>query len=209
MSFWNLGSSDNTFVLSLEAVDENGNIVSPPSMAWYQGAAFPVTGRWVASAPGRAVNSAFSFSGETPPPNPLFLSAGGIMVGPGPSPTSITIYVTQVSSVDKSKVEWSGDLSPNATFPAAAGSWTVSEGTTSLGVLQLSLANGQQLSAAATWTPTGGAAQAVGVTWINSRLGWWAGGTLYESGQLSGSSFSGSYKGPKRQDGTWTASQGK
>lgn len=213
MSNWNLGSKDGTLSISLTADDENGNIQSP-STAWFQGIAYPVTGRWVASAPGRAAASAFSFSGETPTvPNPLFLAASGIMVGPGPSPTSISLVATKANSADSRQEQYQGELLPNQAFTMNTGGWvvTLDDGTT--GVLSLSLASGGFLNSAATWTyPSGGSAVNVFATWVDDELSWWGSGIHYGSGvwNPTTSTFTGSYiDRAKRKNGTWTASQGK
>ena len=211
MSNWNLASADGAIAISLTCDDENGNIQAP-STAWFQGVAYPVVGRWVASAKGRAEASAFYFGGETAAPNPLFLSASGIMVGPGSAPASISISVTQASSGNSSQQQYVGELYPNEAFTFPTGGWvvTLDDGTT--GTLTLSTAANGTLSLIASWAypSTEPAVNAVS-TWINNELSWWGSSTHYGSGVWNSADnmFIGIYLDKLRKDGNWTASQGK
>jgi hypothetical protein len=211
MSNWNLASADGAIAISLTCDDANGNIQAP-STVWFQGVAYPVVGRWVASAPNRAEASAFYFGGETAAPNPLFLSASGIMVGPGPAPTSISISVTQASSGDSSQQQYQGELYPNEAFTFATDGWvvTLDDGTT--GTLNLNKAANGTLSPIATWVyPSTAPAENAVSTWIDNELSWWGSSTHYGSGVWNSADgmFIGIYLDRLRKDGNWTASQGK
>jgi len=211
MSNWNLASADGTIAISLTCVGENGNIQAP-STVWFQGVAYQVVGRWVASAPNHANASAFYIGGETAVPNPLFLSASGIMVGPGTAPTSISISVTQASSADSSQQQCEGELYPNEAFTMSTGGWvvTLDDGTT--GTLTLNKAANGTLSPVASWAyPTGSPALTAVSTWTDNELSWWGSGTHYGSGvwNPTTSTFTGTYLDKLRKNGTWTASQGK
>ncbi len=111
MAQWMLASSDRTMVLELNAADDgalNGTLT-------YLWAVYSVAGGWDAagSIPGRNY-SAFSLSGRTTPlPDvPNWISASGIMTGPGAAPTQITIQADVASSSDGSLRPYEGVLIP-------------------------------------------------------------------------------------------------
>ena len=216
MSLWNLASADGTLTLSLTANDDNGAIQAP-STVWFHGNAHNVTGSWIASNAGLAVATAFALSGNTQTsPNPLFLAASGIVIGPGSNPTSISISATQASSGDSDQKQYTAELFPNQPFTMATGGWTVTLDDHSTGVLNLSLAPDGTLNPVATWThPSGSPAITVRVTWVSNgtadELSWWGASHRYGSGiwNAATSSFSGTYADKKRRNGTWIASQGK
>jgi hypothetical protein len=211
MSNWNMASEDGTIAISLTCVDENGNIQAP-STVWFQGVTYQVIGRWVASALGRANASGFYFGSETAAPNPLFLAASGIMVGPGPSPTSITISVTQASTSDSSQQQYEGELFPNEQFSMPTGGWVVTLDDGTVGTLNLSKAANGTLSPIATWAyPSGTTAVSAVSTWTENELSWWGGGVHYGSGVWNPTTgtFTGEYTDRLRQNGVWTATQGK
>lgn len=94
---WKLASTDHTVVLDVDATGGgavNGTLNN-------RGRIFPVSGGWAASfsVPGRN-HSAFAISGNTPDPGPLFLSASGIMIGPGDAPVEIDINIAVSSTAD-------------------------------------------------------------------------------------------------------------
>jgi hypothetical protein len=166
----------------------------------------------VASAPGRANASGFYFVSETGEPNPLFLSATGIMVGPGPAPTSIAISVTQASTADSSQQQYEGELYPNEAFSMSVGSWAVTLDDGSNGTLNLTKAANGTLSPIASWAyPSGTPAVNAVSTWTENELSWWGGGVHYGSGvwNSSTSKFTGTYLDKLRKNGAWTASQSK
>jgi len=111
MAHWKLASSDRTMALDLNAADNgalNGTLT-------YTGAGYNVAGGWDAagSVPGRNY-SAFSLSGRTPslPDVPNWISAGGIVTGPGTAPTQINIQADVSSSSDGSLKHYEGVLVP-------------------------------------------------------------------------------------------------
>ena len=101
MALWRLASPDGQVAVELAADD----VISLSGTIVFQGASYAVTGGWDASGspvPGGGRHfSAFAFSGRgpSPPQQPFvssWLSASGIMTGPGPAPVNIAIQV-QVS----------------------------------------------------------------------------------------------------------------
>ena len=108
---WQLASSDHTILVNLFAGDSGGlsgtlNIGAKT---------YPVTGGWSASGslPGRNY-SAFSLSGHSQnsdTPND-WISAAGIMTGPGNAPVKIDIQIDETSSYDGTFSHYTGVLLP-------------------------------------------------------------------------------------------------
>ncbi|MFN0112578.1 MAG: alkaline phosphatase family protein [Blastocatellia bacterium] len=110
MSSWNLISLDQIVAVSLEASGDNGQLSGTLT---FEGKNYPVNGGWDASGsiPGRNF-SAFSLSGrtQTQPDVPDWISAAGIMTGPGDKPTQIEIRLSVSSSSDGTLRKYSGVL---------------------------------------------------------------------------------------------------
>lgn len=91
MTKWNLASADSQVVLTVEEDDASGAMTGSLQA---HGTTFQVNGGWSASGsvPGRNA-SAFAVSGNDGLAAPTWVSATGIMVGPGGSPQSIEIQI--------------------------------------------------------------------------------------------------------------------
>lgn len=120
MSVWKLHNKhrDRVFGVQLEATD-NGGLSGTVND---QEATFQANGQWAASdsIPGRNY-SAFSFSGRSGDPSPIFYSASGIMTGPGNNPTNIVISLLLARTGDGTSESWSGTLYPDANEDETAG----------------------------------------------------------------------------------------
>jgi hypothetical protein len=119
---WNLASAGRGVSVNLNASD-NGALGGTIT---YKNRTYPVTGAWAAagSIAGRTA-SAFSLAGrtQTTPDVPNFISASGIMMGPGNAPQSIEIRLGVSSSSDGSLIGETAVLLP---APAAAPNYAVS-----------------------------------------------------------------------------------
>jgi len=107
MAAWNLISQDHRYSIDVQALD-NGALNGTLS---YEGTTYAVAGGWDASysLPGRNF-SAFALSGSTSEAAPTFLSATGIMTGPGTAPTRIDIQIDLSASSDGSVRQYKGVL---------------------------------------------------------------------------------------------------
>ncbi len=109
MSTWKLASSDKTLAMSIDASD-SGPMTGTLT---YQGVSFPVKGGWVASGSVAGRNfSAFALYGSNQAVAPDWISAAGIMTGPGNRPTQIEIQVEVSSSPSGKLSHYSGILLP-------------------------------------------------------------------------------------------------
>jgi hypothetical protein len=108
---WKLASAGREVAVDLNAGDDGALM----GTITYTGRVFAVAGSWAASGsiPGRNA-SAFSFAGRTSgvPDVPSFVSASGIMAGPGNAPQSINIQLDVTSSADGTFEQYVGVLLP-------------------------------------------------------------------------------------------------
>jgi hypothetical protein len=110
MPQWKLASASPPVTLNVSAGDTgavSGTLTSGP-------ATYTVSGHWAASGsvPGRNA-SAFSVSGQSSAAAPVFVAAAGIMVGPGGSPRSVSIQLSESSSADGTVKETAAALTPS------------------------------------------------------------------------------------------------
>ncbi len=108
---WNLASTNTVPIIKL-SVNASGNGPVNGTLSCGDDT-YTVAGSWAASGsvPGRNA-SVFNIAGNSPDPGPRFLSAAGIMVGPGDQPTQITIQIFIASSADGSLQYFGSVLSP-------------------------------------------------------------------------------------------------
>jgi hypothetical protein len=109
MSTWKLATPDKILAMSLDASD-NGPMKGTLT---YDGVSFPVNGGWVASGSVSGRNfSAFALYGSNQVAAPDWISAAGIMTGPGNRPTQIDIQVDISSSPSGRLSHYSAILLP-------------------------------------------------------------------------------------------------
>jgi len=210
MSYWNLASADRRLSISLTAQDDNGAITSPSSV-WFNGVSFTVSGSWIASGGDQGSPfTAFSFSGEGIPvgEHPAFLSASGIMVGPGPAPVYINIVLTVASSQDGTIKKYEATLTPNAQFPCSCDHpYMVTIDFLGEGFLTLTKNPDGTLNSMATWAHD--STSNVIVTWDGTHLEWHGPHHKFIKGTQVQCVFSGAYEdnGPNLGSGNWTARQ--
>lgn len=113
MPVWKLYNRKRDRLFSIELQAGNNGELS--GTVTDEEATFEANGQWAASGsiPGRNY-SAFSFSGRSADPSPIFYSASGIMTGPGSNPQSITISILLAHTSDGTTEAWSGSLLPSA-----------------------------------------------------------------------------------------------
>lgn len=111
MTRWNLASTDSQVILTVDEDDSNG-AMSGTLQA--HGTTFQVKGAWSASGsvPGRNA-SAFAISGNDGLAAPTWVSASGIMVGPGAAPQSIEIQI-DVATPAGALIPYQAELLPHA-----------------------------------------------------------------------------------------------